>query len=40
MADRVGETTLVAPRHLETVIYGRADSAQALRLCHETFEAC
>jgi hypothetical protein len=25
---------------LETVIYGRADSAQALRLCHETFEAC
>lgn len=40
MVDRVGETTLVAPRHLETVAYGRADSAQALRLCHEIFEAC
>ena len=37
--DRVGATTLVAPRHLETVVYGRADSTHPLRLCHEIFEA-
>ena len=37
--DRVGETTLVAPRHLETVVYGRADSGAPLTLCHEIFEA-
>lgn len=36
---RVGETTLVAHRHLETVVYGRADSSAALTLCHEIFEA-
>lgn len=36
---RVGTSALVAPRHLETVVYGRADSNTSLTLCHEIFEA-
>lgn len=36
---RVGPSVLVAPRHLETVVYGRADSNAPLTLCHEIFEA-
>jgi len=35
----VGETTLVGPRHLETVVFGKADSSYPLTLCHEIFEA-
>lgn len=37
--DHVGPTQIVAPRHLETVVYGRADSAQELKLSPEIFEA-
>lgn len=37
---RVGPSVLVAPRHLETVVFGRADSTAPLTLCHEIFEAC
>ncbi len=36
---KTGATTLVAPRHLETVVYGRADSAAEIRSSHEIFEA-
>lgn len=35
---RVGPSTLIAPRHLETVVYGRAQSSAPLALCHEIFE--
>lgn len=36
---RVGPSVLVAPRHLETVVYGQADSNAPFTLCHEIFEA-
>lgn len=35
----LGPTQLVAPRHLETVVYGRADSSQPITLSREIFEA-
>lgn len=35
---QVGASVLVAPRHLETVVYGCADSTAPLKLCHEIFE--
>ncbi len=34
-----GPTKLVAPRHLETVVFGRAESSQAPILSREIFEA-
>ena len=37
--DRIGETTLVAHRHLETVVYGTARSDAAPVFSHEIFEA-
>lgn len=37
--DHVGPTQLVAKRHLETLVYGRADSTQVLKLSREIFEA-
>ncbi len=37
--DRVDETVLVARRHLETVVYGTAQSDTPLSLSHEIFEA-
>ena len=35
----VGPTQLVAKRHLETLIYGRADSTHVFKLSSEIFEA-
>lgn len=37
--NHVGPTQLVAKRHLETMVYGQADSAQVLALSREIFEA-
>lgn len=34
-----GQTTLIAPRHLETIVYGRAESGAPLTLSHEIYEA-
>lgn len=38
-ATHVGETVLVAPRHLETLVHGRVDHAEEFTLSHEIFEA-
>ena len=35
----VGATTLVAPRHLETVVYGYVAVPEPLTISHEIFEA-
>jgi ADP-ribose pyrophosphatase YjhB (NUDIX family) len=37
--DHVGPTQLVAKRHLETLVYGRADSTQDIKISPEIFEA-
>ena len=37
--DQVGETALVARRHLETVVYGTAQSNCPFTLSHEIFDA-
>lgn len=39
MIIHVGATTLVAPRHLETVVYGHANAAGPIQQSHEIFEA-
>lgn len=40
MVIHVGGTTLVAPRHLETVVYGHVRIVTPVKLSHEIFEAC
>ncbi|MBT5241274.1 MAG: NUDIX domain-containing protein [Rhodospirillaceae bacterium] len=39
MVIHVGATALVAPRHLETVVYGHVRVVTPIKLSHEIFEA-
>ena len=39
MVIHVGATTLVAPRHLETIVYGHVSVAAPINPSHEIFEA-
>jgi len=39
MVIHVGATTLVAPRHLETVVYGHVRVVTPIKLSHEIFDA-